>query len=186
LRELLAALEEQQDTELIFTLPNADTDSRELIQLLEQFAVRYPHAHVFKSLGQLRYLSCMAHVDGVVGNSSSGLLEAPSFGIGTVNIGDRQRGRLQAGSVINCLPSRQSIVAALQRLYDPEFRVRLGSVRNLYGDGDASTRVVAVLRETVLEGLLKKSFYTGARADCRTTLNSDGSNAPHQNANNAR
>jgi GDP/UDP-N,N'-diacetylbacillosamine 2-epimerase (hydrolysing) len=160
LRELLAALEEQPDTELIFTLPNADTDSRELIQLLEQFAVRYAHAHVFASLGQLRYLSCMAHVDGVVGNSSSGLLEAPSFGIGTINIGDRQRGRLQAGSVINCLPDRQGIAKALLHLYSEEFRAGLGSVRNPYGDGGASARIVATLRDIALNGLLKKHFYS--------------------------
>ncbi len=160
LRELLAALEEQQDTELIFTLPNADTDSRELIQLLEQFAARHAHAHVFASLGQLRYLSCMAHVDGVVGNSSSGLLEAPSFGIGTINIGDRQRGRLQAGSVINCLPDGQGIATALRRMYSEEFRAGLGSVRNPYGDGGASARIVATLRHVELDGLLKKRFHS--------------------------
>ena len=159
LRELLAAVAELKDTELIFTLPNADTDSRELIQMLEQFAARYAHAHVFASLGQLRYLSCMAHVDGVVGNSSSGLLEAPSLGIGTVNIGDRQLGRLQAQSVINCLPDRQSIATALQRLYSDEFRFGLGSVRNPYGDGGASPRIVAALRQAELDGLLKKRFY---------------------------
>lgn len=160
LRELLAAVEELKDTELIFTMPNADTDSRELIQMLEQFAARNAHAHVFASLGQLRYLSCMAHVDGVVGNSSSGLLEAPSFGIGTVNIGDRQRGRLQAQSVINCLPDRQSMATALQRLYSEEFRAGLGSVRNPYGDGGASARIVAALRHAEFGGLLKKRFHS--------------------------
>ena len=160
LRELLAAVAELKDTELIFTLPNADTDSRELIHILEQFAAQHANAHLFASLGQLRYLSCIAHVDGVVGNSSSGLLEAPSFGVGTINIGDRQLGRLQAQSVINCLPDRQSIAAALQRLYGEEFRARLGSVRNPYGDGGASGRIVAVLRHAELGGLLKKRFYT--------------------------
>lgn len=160
LRELLAAVAELKDTELIFTLPNADTDSRELIHMLEQFAVQHAHAHVFASVGQLRYLSCMAHVDGVVGNSSSGLLEAPCFGVGTINIGDRQRGRLQARSVINCLPDRQSIAAALQRLYGEEFRAGLGSVRNPYGDGGASERIVAALRHAELGGLLKKRFHS--------------------------
>lgn len=160
LHELLEAVVDLKDTELIFTLPNADTDSRELIQLLEQFAARHAHAHVFASLGQLRYLSCMAHVDGVVGNSSSGLLEAPSFGIGTINIGDRQRGRLQAESVINCLPDRQSIARALGRLYSEDFRAGLGGVRNPYGDGGASARIVATLRDIALDGLLKKPFHS--------------------------
>jgi GDP/UDP-N,N'-diacetylbacillosamine 2-epimerase (hydrolysing) len=160
MRELLAAVAELKNTELIFTLPNADTDSRELIHMLEQFAAQHAHAHVFASLGQLRYLSCMAHVDGVVGNSSSGLLEAPSFGVGTINIGDRQRGRLQAQSVINCLSDRQSIAAALQRLYGEEFRSGLGSMRNPYGDGGASARIVAKLRQVKLESLLKKHFHS--------------------------
>lgn len=158
LRELLAAVAELKDTKLIFTLPNADTDSRELIHILEQFAAQHVHAHVFASLGQLRYLSCMAHVDGVVGNSSSGLLEAPSFGVGTINIGDRQRGRLQAQSVINCLPDRKSIAAALQRLYSEEFRAGLASALNPYGDGGASARIVELLRCAELGGMLKKRF----------------------------
>jgi GDP/UDP-N,N'-diacetylbacillosamine 2-epimerase (hydrolysing) len=157
-RELLAALAELKGTELIFSLPNADTDSRKLFHMLEQFEAQHAHAHVFASLGQLRYLSSMAHVDGVVGNSSSGLIEAPSFGIGTINIGDRQRGRLQARSVINCLPDRKSITAALQRMYSEEFMAGLGSVRNPYGDGGSSARIVEALRHAELGGLLKKRF----------------------------
>ena len=164
MRELLAAVAELKNTELIFTLPNADTESRELIHMLEQFAVQHAHAHVFASLGQMRYLSCMAHVDGVVGNSSSGLLEAPSFGVGTINIGDRQRGRLQAQSVINCLSDRQSISAALQRLYGEEFRSGLGSMRNPYGDGGASERILQTLKAIVLDDLLKKRFYPALSA----------------------
>ena len=160
LRELLAAVAELKDTELIFTLPNADTESRELIYMLEQFAANHAHAHVFTSLGHVRYLSCMAHVDGVVGNSSSGLLEAPSLGVASINIGDRQRGRLKASSVINCLPSRQSIAEALLRLYDVDFRAGLDNVRNPYGDGGASERIVAMLRHADLDRLLKKRFHS--------------------------
>jgi GDP/UDP-N,N'-diacetylbacillosamine 2-epimerase (hydrolysing) len=99
---LLAALVQLEDTQLIFTMPNADTDGRTLIKMVEQFASQHANAHAFTSLGQLRYLSCIAQVDGVVGNSSSGLAEVPSFKKGTINIGDRQRGRLQATSIINC------------------------------------------------------------------------------------
>lgn len=160
MRELLAALAELQDTELIFTLPNADTDGRALIHLLEQFAARHANAHVFASLGQLRYLSCLAHVDGVVGNSSSGLIEAPSLKKGTVNIGDRQRGRLQAGSVINSLPDRQSISTALTQLYRDDFRVKLSHARNPYGDGGASERILQTFKTIALNDLLKKRFYS--------------------------
>jgi GDP/UDP-N,N'-diacetylbacillosamine 2-epimerase (hydrolysing) len=157
--ELLAAVEPLDDTHLIFTMPNADTDGRVLFGMVERFVAGHPNARAFTSLGQLRYLSCMQHVDGVVGNSSSGLSEVPSFGKGTINIGDRQRGRLKAESVIDCIPDRQSIAAALRRLYSPAFQATLEAVRNPYGDGGASERIVQVLRDYPLESILKKSFH---------------------------
>ena len=157
--ELLAALEDQEDTHLIFTQPNADTDGRALIAMLDDFVSRNPNSRVYPSLGQQRYLSCMQHVDGVVGNSSSGLLEAPSFRKGTINIGDRQRGRLMADSVINCEPNRESIAEALHRLFSADFQKTLRSVRSPYGDGGASDRIVKILAEHDLQGLVKKRFF---------------------------
>jgi GDP/UDP-N,N'-diacetylbacillosamine 2-epimerase (hydrolysing) len=157
--ELLEALSELQDTRLIFTLPNADTDGRILIDQIEDFVSCNDNAKVYKSLGQLRYLSCIAHVDGVVGNSSSGLLEVPSFCKGTINIGDRQRGRLQAASIINCLPQRGEIRAALKHLYSPVFQETLAKVRNPYGEGGASEKIVETIRTYNLDNLLKKRFY---------------------------
>ncbi len=157
--ELLAALETLEDTHLIFTMPNADTDGRALIDMVERFAADHANARAYTSLGQLRYLSCIRHVDGVVGNSSSGLAEVPSFGKGTINIGDRQRGRLKAGSVIDCCPDRQSIVAALQRLYSREFQMTLKGVVNPYGEGGASEKVVQILLDYPLASALKKSFH---------------------------
>jgi GDP/UDP-N,N'-diacetylbacillosamine 2-epimerase (hydrolysing) len=107
-------------------------------------------------------------VDAVVGNSSSGLTEAPSFGKGTINIGDRQRGRLKAESVIDCTPDRASIARALDRLYSPEFQASLRGVRNPYGEGGASEQIVRVLRDYPLASILKKSFYDVAlSADSR-------------------
>ena len=157
--ELLAALAELRNTQLVFTMPNADTDGRVLIQLIEQFVAQHANTRAYTSLGQLRYLSCMAHVDGVVGNSSSGLLEAPSFQKGTINIGDRQRGRLQAASVINCEPTRHSITAALVRLYSKEFQASLSKVRSPYGEGGASAAIVANVKVVSLGTLHKKQFY---------------------------
>jgi len=157
--ELLAALDTLQDTHLIFTMPNADTDSRILMTMIEQFVATRPHARVYTSLGQLRYLSCIRHVDGVVGNSSSGLIEVPAFHKGTINIGDRQRGRLKADSVIDCAPDRQSIAEALRTLYSSDFQARLQTVCNPYGDSGASEKVVQVLRDYPLESLLKKTFH---------------------------
>lgn len=157
--ELLAALHDLGDTRLIFTLPNADTGGRELMAMVESFVTAHPNARAYASLGQQRYLSCLQFVDGVVGNSSSGLAEAPSFGIGTVNIGDRQRGRLSASSVIDCEPEQNSIRQALNRLYDPAFRATLPNTINPYGDGGASLKIVQVLREHPLDHLLKKTFF---------------------------
>jgi GDP/UDP-N,N'-diacetylbacillosamine 2-epimerase (hydrolysing) len=157
--ELLMALSDLKDTQLIFTLPNADTDGRVLFRQIEAFVARYPNAHAFASLGQLRYLSCIAQVDGVVGNSSSGLTEVPSFKKGTINIGDRQRGRLCAASVINCEPDQISIRQAIQQLYSSEFQIRLATTQNPYDGGEASTRIVTILEQQESDHLLKKKFF---------------------------
>lgn len=157
--ELLAALSTLVDTQLIFTMPNADTDGRALIKMVEQFVAQHPNARAYTSLGQLRYLSCIAQMDGVVGNSSSGLAEVPSFKKGTINVGDRQRGRLQAASVINCEPVRQGIEAALAELYAADFQARLSLVRNPYGEGGASEEVVKTIKDFEINGIAMKSFY---------------------------
>jgi GDP/UDP-N,N'-diacetylbacillosamine 2-epimerase (hydrolysing) len=159
MHELLDALKEESETRLIFTYPNADTDGRGLIPLIRQFVGNHPNACAFASLGQLRYLSCMQFVDGVVGNSSSGLLEAPTFNIGTVNIGSRQRGRLKALSVIDCEPNSISISAALKRLFSEEFRSILRNVVSPYGNGGAAEKIVKILEKVPLDGLLQKSFH---------------------------
>jgi GDP/UDP-N,N'-diacetylbacillosamine 2-epimerase (hydrolysing) len=157
--ELLAVLAELKDTTLIFTMPNADTGGRELGRMVREFAQEHPNAKVFTSLGQLRYFSCLAQVDGVVGNTSSGLLEAPAFNIGTVNVGDRQKGRLKAVSVIDCEPNRQSICIALKTLYSKSFKHSLASIVNPYGNGGASKAIVKVIAEYSLENICKKQFY---------------------------
>lgn len=157
--ELLAALDELDDTHLLFTMPNADTGGRELAAMLNQFAATRQNVRVYTSLGQLRYLSCMKYVDAVVGNSSSGLAEAPSMGIATINIGDRQKGRLSASSVINCEPTQQSISEALSKVFDPSFRSTLTSTKNPYGSGGASEKIGKIIKNHELKNLLKKSFF---------------------------
>jgi GDP/UDP-N,N'-diacetylbacillosamine 2-epimerase (hydrolysing) len=159
MEELLRALSFKTDTRLIFTMPNADTGSREMIALLEEFVKQNPNATAYNSLGQIRYLSCIAHVDGVIGNSSSGLTEVPSFRKGTINIGDRQRGRLMAESVINCSPVHASIKEAIEKLYSPEFQSRLNLVRNPYGEGGASQKIIAALKTLPVNGTTMKTFY---------------------------
>ena len=150
MQELLAALAELKDTNLIFTLPNADTDGRTLIRMVHNFIEQHPKARAYTSIGQLRYLSCIAQVDGVLGNSSSGLLEVPSFKKGTINIGDRQRGRLQAESVINCEPTQSSISTAITQLYSADFQAALLKVTNPYGEGGASSAIVSTIKSISL------------------------------------
>jgi len=159
MHQLLSALKILADTCLIFTISNADNESRILIRMLERFVDDHPNAYLFKSLGQVRYLSLLQHVDGVIGNSSSGLMEAPSFNKGTVNIGNRQRGRLKADSVIDCLPEKHSISDAIRLLYSEKFQASLHSIKNPYGNGGASERVVRILAQHPIEGILKKSFF---------------------------
>ncbi|OYY94503.1 MAG: UDP-N-acetylglucosamine 2-epimerase (hydrolyzing) [Hydrogenophilales bacterium 28-61-23] len=157
--ELLAALDALQDTHLIFTMPNADTGGRVLFEMIEAFVAQRSYAKAYTSLGQLRYLSAIAQVDAVVGNSSSGLIEVPSFKKGSINIGDRQRGRLKAASVIECEPNRAAIAQALQRLYEPSFQADLSSVQNPYGVGGASEAIVRNLEQITFNDLLKKRFH---------------------------
>jgi GDP/UDP-N,N'-diacetylbacillosamine 2-epimerase (hydrolysing) len=177
--ELLAALGQLSDTRLVFTLPNADTGSSELRKMVETFVAGHANAVAFASLGQQRYLSCMKLAAGVVGNSSSGLMEAPSLGVGTINIGNRQQGRVKADSVIDCAPDRDSILRAIRHLEDPLYQKRLERTVNPYGDGGASQRIVQVLHAVSLEGILQKAFHQ------RTPSHLDGHplsyTAPHRN-----
>ena len=113
----------------------------------------------FTSLGQLRYLSALQYVDAMVGNSSSGLAEAPSFKIGTINIGDRQKGRIMASSVIYCTTNIDSIKDGFRKLYSSEFKDILIDSTNPYGDGCASDKIVDVLKNVDLDNIIKKSFY---------------------------
>ncbi|WP_312484571.1 UDP-N-acetylglucosamine 2-epimerase [Stutzerimonas nitrititolerans] len=158
--ELLAALDELKGTHLIFTKANSDTAGRVINQMIDDYvSVNSYKAVAFTSLGQLRYLSALQYVDAVVGNSSSGLAEAPSFRIGTINIGDRQKGRIKAVSVIDCDPYQASISQALRRLYSFEFQKNLPRAKNPYGEGCPSTQVIKTIKRADLKRIVKKKFF---------------------------
>jgi GDP/UDP-N,N'-diacetylbacillosamine 2-epimerase (hydrolysing) len=159
IRALLSALSNLKDTTLIFTMPNADNGSHTIIRLIQEYVKENNDAFAFRSLGQKLYLSCVAHVDGVVGNSSSGLTEVPSFKKGTINIGSRQAGRLQASSVINCLTEEREISSALELLFSDNFQSALKDVSNPYGEGGASIKIVNALKASNLDGIIQKAFY---------------------------
>ena len=159
-QSLLDVLDEEEDIHIIFTKANADTNSRIINVMIDRFVSENSNRSVcFTSMGQLRYLSALQFMDGVVGNSSSGLTEAPSFKIGTINIGDRQRGRIRADSVIDCQPDHSSIRIATRELFLEGFRNKARSVINPYGAGGSAEKIIAVLKEVSLEDILKKSFH---------------------------
>ena len=160
LQELLSAIDELKETNIIFTKANSDTDGRIINKIIDDYAAKNDSkARAFDSLGQLRYLSALQYIDAVVGNSSSGLIEAPSFNIGTINIGDRQKGRIKAKSIIDCLPDRKSITEAFEKLYKKEFQSEIKTIKNPYGDGCASKPIIEVLKTVNLENILKKEFF---------------------------
>lgn len=158
---LLTGLDAFPELKIVFTMPNADTGNGEIIALIKDYVRKHPQrAKAFASLGQLRYLSLLKHSDVVVGNSSSGIIEAPSFSIPTVNIGDRQSGRLQGGTVINCAPAAVAIRNALKKALSPAFAAKCRDLKNPYGDGKTSARLVRILKAQLKRGVdLKKVFY---------------------------
>jgi GDP/UDP-N,N'-diacetylbacillosamine 2-epimerase (hydrolysing) len=158
--ELLNALDKIEDATLIFTKPNADTDGRIIIDLINDYVAKNSNKAVsFISLGQLRYLSAIKYMDAVIGNSSSGLIEVPSFKVPTINIGDRQQGRVKAASVIDCEADEASISAAIEKALSGEFKDKIKASENPYGTNNSSADIVKVLKTTNLENIVKKKFY---------------------------
>jgi len=160
-KELLTALDEVDNATIIFTKANADNDGRIINQMIDHYVEQHSDkAIAFTSMGQLRYLSAMSVAHLVIGNSSSGIIEAPSFKVPTVNIGDRQKGRLQAESVINAEPTASSIRQAIQKCDSEAFVKMLETVSNPYGNGDTASRIEDKLIDVVSTiGDLKKVFY---------------------------
>ena len=158
--ELLKALDGLEDTNFIFTKANSDTDGDVINKMIDEYVSENSQKAVaFASLGQLRYLSAIKFVDIVLGNSSSGLTEVPSFKKATINIGDRQKGRARASSVIDVRPVKEEILAAIKRAYSKEFEQTLKDTINPYDGGNPSKKMVKILKEIKLDGILKKKFY---------------------------
>ena len=159
MNNLLNALSSLKDTNLIFTYPNADAEGRILINKLKEFCSKENNARSFASLGQIKYFSCINYVDGVIGNSSSGLIEVPTFKKGTINIGNRQKGRMKANSIIDCGTDTLEIVKAIEKLYSKEFQRDLLKVVNPYGQDNSSSKIIKILESINLNNIHKKSFY---------------------------
>ncbi|MCF8026468.1 MAG: UDP-N-acetylglucosamine 2-epimerase [Desulfobacteraceae bacterium] len=160
---LLSCLEEMaadSKMRIVFTKANADTGGRRINQMIDRFVADKPQKSIaFTSMGQIRYLSAMKYTSAVVGNSSSGIMEAPSFKVPTVNIGDRHKGRVRADSVIDCRPQKEKIQSALQKALSEDFVNKVKSVDNPYEKPETAAAIVEILRDADLSSIIKKEFY---------------------------
>lgn len=157
---LLTAIDKFEETTLIFTKPNADTDGRIIIEMIDNFVAKNSHKAIsFTSLGQLRYLSAIQYMDAIIGNSSSGLIEVPSFKKPTINIGDRQRGRVTGTSIINCEANQEAIISAINLALSDNFKEKLIQSYNPYGEKNSSEEIMNVLSQMSFNNLIKKEFY---------------------------
>ena len=159
-QELLNALDELKDTKIIFTNANADSGGAIINTMIEDYVQKNSDKAVaFNSLGQLRYFSTIKYVDAVVGNSSSGILEVPSFHKPTINIGERQKGRTQSKSIVNAKLSQDDIKKAIYKAYDEDFLQIIKDVRNPYELEGTSIKIKKVLQNEAIDSILQKKFY---------------------------
>lgn len=160
INDFLAALEERKDLRIIFTMPNSDPGGKTITEAVSDFVKNHSdRAKAFKSLGVHRYLSVMKYVAAVAGNSSSGLSEAPSFGIPSLDIGDRQKGRIAAESVFHCDSDKASILNGLKQVLSQSFREKAQTVRNPYERNKTAKEIFQIISSFPLENLNQKHFY---------------------------
>ncbi len=161
-KELLSALDGFKDVKIIFTKPNADVGSPAISRMIDRYIEQNrDRAKAFISLGRLKYLSLIKYADAVIGNSSSGIIEVPSFGKPTVNIGDRQRGRIMAKSVVNSLPRRKQISNAVKKALSPEFSKFCKGVSNPYAKRNTADKIYGIIKSKINSlGNMRKTFYT--------------------------
>jgi len=157
---LIKVLKKRDDINLIFTSPNADPGNNVIYDLTNDFIKRNNDRAIgFDSLGHLNYISVLQFIDGVIGNSSSGITEAPMFNIGTINIGERQSGRIKGSSIIDCDSNFNSIDLAIDKLYSKDFQRSLKKNQNLYGDGSTAIKIIKILEKFTVKDTMIKKFY---------------------------
>lgn len=161
MRELLSIFGNHKEMQFLFTKANADTNGRIINKMLENYSKTHNNLCFVDSLGMKRYLSALKHAQFIIGNSSSGLVEVPSFHIPTINIGDRQRGRIMGETVINCEPKAASIERAIAIALDMEFREAIKFSKNPYGDGHTSEKIMEIIKDFYVNDRIdiKKKFY---------------------------
>ena len=158
--ETLSALKFYNDKSIIFTMPGADLYNNIIFKKISIFIKKNSNCFLFKTLGSQKFLSFLKIADALIGNSSSGILEMPTFRKPTINIGDRQRGRIKAKSVIDCTPRKKDIKRSFEIIYSKTFQKILKTVHNPYDYGVSSKKIVKILKKTKLQNIIKKSFFT--------------------------
>lgn len=159
-RELSSAINTQQESYFIFTKSNADNGGRTINKLIDEFVAAHPEKSIaYTSMGQLLYLSAMQYMNAVVGNSSSGIIEAVSLRTPVINIGDRQKGRVQPSSIINCTVKKSEIEKAFEKVNDPVFRKSISKIQNPYDGGNTAAQIIKQLKLIKWHQLIPKKFY---------------------------
>ncbi len=158
-QELMEALEAFEDMKFILTKANADSGGRKINEILDEYAAKHENWICFSSMGIRRYLSALKYCDMVIGNSSSGIVEAPCFHVPTINIGSRQDGRLQAESILNCEPRKEAIIAAMHHVKSQEFQEQAKRAENPYGKGETSLHIVEEIKNYLKNPVFQKKFY---------------------------
>jgi len=160
MEKLCAALDHFSHMKIIMTKPNADVGGRALAKMVDAYAAKHPdRIYASTSLGQIRYLSAMKYCDAVIGNSSSGIVEAPAMYKPTVNLGTRQDGRLKAASIIDCCEQTQAIIDATDLALSPDFGCKVAKTKSLYGESDASAHMKKFLKDADYATCRQKRFY---------------------------
>ena len=158
--QLLKVLKNYKNSNIFFTMPNADKDNKIITKKIKKFvSENKKNSFFFKSLGLKNYYSILKNVDAVIGNSSSGIIEAPSFKVATINIGDRQKGRILAKSIINCNPIEKEIYNAIKKINSISFKKKLKNIKNPYKNGDTIKKIMRIIVNKKIPNKLNKKFY---------------------------
>ncbi len=159
LKGIFNALKTMKDTTVLFTMPNSDIDSMVIHNLISKFIYKRKNYYLFKSLGQKKYYSCCKYSDFMIGNSSSGLLEMPTFKNFSINIGERQSGRIRAKSIIDCDSRTKNISKSIKFALNPANKKKIKNIINPYGSGGASKKIIKILKHKNFNNLILKNFY---------------------------
>ena len=159
LKELFNALIYFKNIFFLITSPNMDPDHNKIIKKIKVLVKKKKNIDFVKSLGKEKYFNSLNFFDGVLGNSSSGIIEVPSFKKGTINIGDRQKGRVQAKSIINCKPKKNEIIKAIKKLYSIKFQNTLKNIKNPYYKKNPEEKILNIVKKTNLKKINKKTFF---------------------------